>query len=204
MLIAAQRTAEAGAEWAKQRRHALVPYGGIFGATAPAPAEKKDEAGEEERRRGSARGMGTNRIKGHRNSGRPTALRRTHGRASVRDGRKRSPRVCTSHTSVSCSVSFFFFRFFYLLRIVVLTFILSCPHRSCGHTADVCALGRLERHGRKAPGARGHQSREWRMGPCLGRHRMELPASEQDHDAGRAAAEERRRLLELAATDMNP
>lgn len=32
---------------------------------------------------------------------------------------------------------------------------------------------------------------------------MEFPGSEEDHDAGRAAAEERKRLLELAATDMN-
>ena len=32
---------------------------------------------------------------------------------------------------------------------------------------------------------------------------MELPASKEDHDAGRAAAEERRRLLELAEIDMN-
>ena len=32
---------------------------------------------------------------------------------------------------------------------------------------------------------------------------MELPASKEDHDAGRAAAEERRRLLELTETDMN-
>jgi chromatin structure-remodeling complex protein RSC7 len=32
---------------------------------------------------------------------------------------------------------------------------------------------------------------------------MELPASEEDHAMGRAAAEERRRLLELAAADLN-
>jgi chromatin structure-remodeling complex protein RSC7 len=32
---------------------------------------------------------------------------------------------------------------------------------------------------------------------------MELPASEDDHQLGRAAAEERRRLLELAAADVN-
>jgi chromatin structure-remodeling complex protein RSC7 len=46
MFVAAQRTAEASAEWAKQRRRALVPYGGIFGATAPLP--DKDEEGEAE------------------------------------------------------------------------------------------------------------------------------------------------------------
>ena len=33
---------------------------------------------------------------------------------------------------------------------------------------------------------------------------MELPASEEDHAIGRAAAEERKRLLELAAADLSP
>jgi chromatin structure-remodeling complex protein RSC7 len=32
---------------------------------------------------------------------------------------------------------------------------------------------------------------------------MELPASEEDHELSRAATEERRRLLELAAADTN-
>lgn len=32
---------------------------------------------------------------------------------------------------------------------------------------------------------------------------MELPATEEDHGFGRAAAEERRRLLELAAADID-
>jgi len=47
MLIAAQRTAEASAEWAKRRRRALVPYGGIFGAAPSAPDGGKDEEEEE-------------------------------------------------------------------------------------------------------------------------------------------------------------
>ena len=45
MLIAAQRTAEASAEWSKQRRRALVPYGGIFGATSIADGEEEDRGG---------------------------------------------------------------------------------------------------------------------------------------------------------------
>ena len=62
MLIAAQRTAEASAEWAKQRRRALVPYGGIFG-TAPtttvvAAAGKDEEEEEEDRDRGRGSGLG--------------------------------------------------------------------------------------------------------------------------------------------------
>jgi len=32
---------------------------------------------------------------------------------------------------------------------------------------------------------------------------MEVPASEEDHAMGRAAAEERKRLLQLAANDLN-
>ena len=32
---------------------------------------------------------------------------------------------------------------------------------------------------------------------------MEFPASEEDHEIGRVAAEERRRLLELAAADIS-
>jgi hypothetical protein len=56
MLVAAQRTAEASADWAKHRRRALVPYGGIFGAAAAAAAAAvastaagKDEEEEEDR-----------------------------------------------------------------------------------------------------------------------------------------------------------
>ena len=48
MLIAAQRTAEASAEWSKQRRRALVPYGGIFGAVPTAGKEEEEEEEEEE------------------------------------------------------------------------------------------------------------------------------------------------------------
>jgi chromatin structure-remodeling complex protein RSC7 len=48
MLVAAQRAAEANADWTKQRRRALVPYGGIFGAAPvpPAPLGKMDEEEE--------------------------------------------------------------------------------------------------------------------------------------------------------------
>jgi chromatin structure-remodeling complex protein RSC7 len=69
MLIAAQRTAESGAEWSKQRRRALVPYGGIFGASssAAAPAGRDEEEGvrgglggqgEEDHGKGKGKGKG--------------------------------------------------------------------------------------------------------------------------------------------------
>lgn len=58
MLVAAQRAAEANADWAKQRRRALVPYGGIFGAAPmpppPSPPGKMDE--EEESAGGGGEG----------------------------------------------------------------------------------------------------------------------------------------------------
>jgi hypothetical protein len=58
MLIAAQRTAEASAEWSKQRRRALVPYGGIFGVAPSAPSGKGEEEEEEEAAAGGRLGQG--------------------------------------------------------------------------------------------------------------------------------------------------
>jgi len=64
VFVAAQRTAEASAEWAKQRRRALVPYGGIFGhstssSSASAPLAEKDEDEEAE---AEAEGGGRGRV----------------------------------------------------------------------------------------------------------------------------------------------
>ena len=92
MLVAAQRTAEASAEWAKQRRHALVPYGGIFGATTTAAAspttEKKDEAGEEERVKGKrhahGRGQGDEQDQGAQQEQREDDAAVTDARARKR------------------------------------------------------------------------------------------------------------------------
>jgi chromatin structure-remodeling complex protein RSC7 len=47
MFVAAQRTAEASAEWSKQRRRALIPYGGIFGATVPPERDGEVEVEED-------------------------------------------------------------------------------------------------------------------------------------------------------------
>ena len=63
MLVAAQRAAEANAEWAQQRRRALVPYGGIFGgalssAASQAVIGKIDEEEEEEGGAGVGVGVG--------------------------------------------------------------------------------------------------------------------------------------------------
>ncbi|KAI0267479.1 chromatin remodelling complex Rsc7/Swp82 subunit-domain-containing protein [Gloeopeniophorella convolvens] len=46
MLVAAQRTADASADWGRKRRRALIPFGGIFGAL-PEPEERDDEKDKE-------------------------------------------------------------------------------------------------------------------------------------------------------------
>ena len=59
MLVAAQRAAEANADWAKQRRRALVPYGGIFGAVPmPPPPSPPGKIDEEEEGAGVGVGVG--------------------------------------------------------------------------------------------------------------------------------------------------
>ena len=58
MLVAAQRTAEASADWAKQRRRALVPYGGIFGSSVAASLRAEKEEDEEEEERAAERAAG--------------------------------------------------------------------------------------------------------------------------------------------------
>jgi hypothetical protein len=77
MLIAAQRTAEASAEWAKQRRRALVPYGGIFGAAppAPAPAVASTAAGKDEEEEEDRGGLGL----GEEDHGRVKGKAKGHG-----------------------------------------------------------------------------------------------------------------------------
>jgi hypothetical protein len=72
MLVAAQRTAEASAEWAKQRRRALVPYGGIFGAAAAAAVVASTAAGKDEEEEEDRGGLGLGeedhgRVKGKGN-----------------------------------------------------------------------------------------------------------------------------------------
>jgi hypothetical protein len=204
MLVAAQRTAEAGAEWAKQRRGALVPYGGIFGATAASSthAEKKDEVGEEERVKGKAdakrQAHGDEQDQGAQEAagGRRRCDGCTGAQACAVGGKGAHGCVRAAHWYRALSV-------FFSTSSASLCSHLSCAHRSCGHTADMCALGRLERHNGKATSARGHQGWECAWALAWVDTVMELPANKEDHDVGRAAVGERRRLLELAAPDVN-
>jgi hypothetical protein len=172
MLVAAQRTAEAGAEWAKQRRGALVPYGGIFGATAASSthAEKKEEVGEEERIKGKADAK--RQAHGDEQDQGAQERREDDGAATDARARKRARWEEKEPTGVyEPHIGIVLCQFFFSTSSASLCSHLSCAHRSCGHTADMCALGRLERHNGKATSARGHQGWEWCMGPCVGRHR---------------------------------
>ena len=211
MLVAAQRTAEASAEWAKQRRHALVPYGGIFGASPPSSsslpaADKKDDAGEEERVKGKTDGK---RL-GHGDEQDQSAQeqqREDDTAATDAQARKRArweekvPRgVYEPH-----------------IGIVLCQFLFSCvllASRRCAHAFFVLA-DREDTQPTRAHWEGLRDSAEKRQvlgGTKAGNGAwalawvdtvMELPASEGDHDAGRAAAEERRRLLQAAAADLN-
>jgi chromatin structure-remodeling complex protein RSC7 len=94
MLIAAQRTAEASAEWSKQRRRALVPYGGIFGGAPPASSaptgkgEEEEEDGEEKVR---GKGKGQGQVQGQGQGQGQEAQERRDDEASARR-RKRARR----------------------------------------------------------------------------------------------------------------
>ena len=215
MLVAAQRTAEASAEWAKQRRGALVPFGGIFGATAssvlppPPPAEKRDEAGEEERVKAKADGKRQGHGHGHGDEQEQGTQEQREDDAAVTDvqARKRArleekePRgVYEPHIGIVLCQFFFKSVLALLLRIVVLTFVLTDradTQPTCAHWEGLkdTAEKRQVLGGTKA--GNGAWALAWVDTV------MDLPASEEAHDAGRAAAEERRRLLELAAADLD-
>jgi len=186
MLVAAQRTAEASAEWAKQRRHALVPYGGIFGATAgpsSSPAEKKDEAGEEERAKGKD-GKRQGQYGDEQDHQGAQEQREDDTAATDAQARKRArweekvPKgVYEPHIGI------------------VLYRANTQPTRARWEGLKDSAEKRQVLGGTKA--GNGAWALAWVDTV------MELPASEGDQEAGRAAAEERRRLSQHAAADLN-
>jgi len=185
MLVAAQRTADAGAEWAKQRRGALVPYGGIFGATASAPSvEKKEEAaGEEERVK--AKADGKRQAQGHgdeQDQGLAQEQREDDSAATDAQARKRARWEEKDPSGV------------YEPHIGIVLY--------RADTQPTCARWeglRDTTEKRQVLGGTKAGNGAWAL--AWVDTVMELQASEEDHDAGRTAADERRRLLELAATD---
>ena len=191
MLIAAQRTAEASAEWSKQRRRALVPYGGIFGAAPPAPSAPagKDEEEEGEGGRGEEKGKGKGKGQGHGQGpsqgqgqgqgqeGQERAQERRDDDAGARR-RKRARReekvprgAYEPHSGIVLCRSPFPLFFFWLSCSPWTSF-----GRSRGHTANAGSVGGREGFGGEATGAWGHQGWQWGMGPCLGRHHHGSPS----------------------------
>ncbi|KAF8497578.1 chromatin remodelling complex Rsc7/Swp82 subunit-domain-containing protein [Russula emetica] len=200
MLVAAQRTAEASAEWAKQRRRALVPYGGIFGAAAAAAAaagkyeeEEEDRGGLGEEDHGKAKGKGKGQgltltqgqqeQDGHPGQEHAHAQDRRDNDASARR-RKRARRedkvprgVYEPHSGI------------------VLYRANTQPTRARWEGLKDSGEKRQVLGGTKA--GNGAWALAW-VDTI-----MEVPASEEDDAIGRAAAEERQRLLQLAANDLN-
>ena len=142
MLVAAQRTAEASAEWAKQRRRALVPYGGIFGAAPPAPSDGKDEEEEGQggqMEEGHAKEKGKGQTQTQEQEGQERAQDRRDKDASARR-RKRARRddkmprgVYEPHSGVVlCQSPPPLSSCFFVLTTVIFS------GRSCGYTAHTC------------------------------------------------------------------
>jgi chromatin structure-remodeling complex protein RSC7 len=204
MLVAAQRTAEAGAEWAKQRRGALVPYGGIFGATAASSthAEKKDEVGEEERVKGKADAK--RQAHGDEQDQGAQERREDDGAATDARARKRARWEEKEPTGV----------YEPHIGIVLCQFFFPPPPHRCAHicrvltdradTQPTCARWEgLKDTTEKRQVLGGTKAGNGAWALAWVDTVMELPANKEDHDVGRAAVGERRRLLELAAPDVN-
>jgi len=220
MLVAAQRAAEANADWTKQRRRALVPYGGIFG-TAPVPPTPIGKFDEEEESAGAGAGGGEGAKEVRQGKGRAQdqedndrAQEQRENEAGTRR-RKRARReekmprgVYEPHSGIvlctflpSLFPPYLMFLFFFFIRV----------HLSSG----VRLVDRADTQPTRArwEGLRDSAERRQVLGGTKAGNGawalawvdtiMELPASEGDHAMGRAAAEKRNRLLELAAADLN-
>ncbi|KAI9513432.1 chromatin remodelling complex Rsc7/Swp82 subunit-domain-containing protein [Russula earlei] len=180
MFVAAQRTAEAGAEWAKQRRRALVPYGGIFGAEGERERLGKRKAGPQGQSHGQGQGQqGAAQEQEQRERAREKRVGGAGARKRKRAWRdEKVPRgVYEPHSGV------------------VLYRADTQPSRAHWEGLKDSAEKRQVLGGTKA--GNGAWALAWVDTV------MEVPASEEDHPIGRAAAEERRLLLELAADDLN-
>jgi chromatin structure-remodeling complex protein RSC7 len=213
MLIAAQRTAEASAEWSKQRRRALVPYGGIFGAapaahSAPAGKDEEEEGeggrGEEKGKgkgKGQGHGQGQGQNQGQGQEGQERAQERRDDDAGARR-RKRARRedkvprgAYEPHSGiVLCQFPFFFWFHAHAGRRLA-DRADTQPTRSRWEAVKDLAEKRQVLGGTKA--GNGAWALAW-VDTI-----MEVPASEEDDAFRHAAAEERKRLLQLAANDLN-
>ena len=223
MLIAAQRTAEASAEWAKQRRRALVPYGGIFGATSIADEEEEDRGGlggggEEDHGKvakgKAAKGQGITQGQGQgqeQDGQEHTQDRRDHDAGARRRKRARReekvPRgVYEPHSGiVLCQFSSSPPLFDIMLTIEGFYFPSLFLVADRADTQPTCARWEgLKDSAEKRQVLGGTKAGNGAWALAWVDTIMEVPAREEDDPIGHAAAEERRRLLQLAANDSNP
>ena len=231
MLVAAQRAAEANADWTKQRRRALVPYGGIFG-TAPVPPAPPGKMEEEEESAGVGVGVGgeggakevrqgKGRAQDQEDNDRAQEQREneagTRRRKRARREEKMPKGVYEPHSGiVLCTFFFLFFFLFFILTPLLLTLKYIFLVHSCSLiTSGVRLVDRADTQPTRArwEGLRDSAEKRQVLGGAKAGNGawalawvdtvMELPASEGDHAMGHAAAEERKRLLELAAADLN-
>jgi chromatin structure-remodeling complex protein RSC7 len=176
MFVAAQRAAEANADWAKQRRRALVPYGGIFGAVSSAggaPDEEEEEEGGGAGGAGASAGAegkeGRGKSKGQEQEEHERAQEQRENDAGTRR-RKRARReekvprgMYEPHSGIVLCEFFFFSPLLfppspsYFIWLHVLIYRLRC--RSRGYAAKAGSVGGLEGFGGKATSARGNQGR---------------------------------------------
>ncbi len=227
MFVAAQRTAEGSAEWAKQRRRALVPYGGIFGAAPAAPTaaaigkdgeeEGQGGLGEEDHAKGKGKGKGQGLVQGQpqgqgqgqEGQGRAQDWRDNDAGARRRKRARREDKVprgvyephsgivlCQFLPPPSFRLNFFgrsahdsVFVFFLVDRAD------TQPTRARWEGLKDEAEKRQVLGGTKA--GNGAWALAW-VDTI-----MEVPASEEDDAIGYAAAEERKRLLQVAENDLN-
>jgi chromatin structure-remodeling complex protein RSC7 len=170
MFVAAQRAAEANADWAKQRRRALVPYGGIFGAVSSAGAAADEEEEEEGGAAAGAAGAegkeGRGKGKGQEQEEPERAQEARENDAGIRK-RKRArreekvPRGMYEPHSGIVLCEFFFSPL--LPFPLPLCFYLACVliyHPCCrsrGYAAEASSVGGLEGFGGKTTSARGNQ-----------------------------------------------
>ena len=218
MFVAAQRAAEANADWAKQRRRALVPYGGIFGAVSSAGAAPDEEEEEEEGgaagavavagaegKEGRGKGKGQEQEEHERTQEQRENDAGTRRRKRARREEKVPRGMYEPHSGIVLC-EFFFVYLFYLFPPSPSSLLI---YRLC------CVADRADTQPRQARWEGLKDSAEKRQvlgGTKAGNGAwalawvdtvMEAPASEEDHALGRAAAEERKRLLELAAANLN-
>ena len=206
MLVAAQRTADASAEWAKQRRGALVPFGGIFGATAaPQPPQPPSHHAEKKEEQGEVKVEGKRVTHGHADEQDQASHEQREDNTAATDARtrKRARWEEKEPTGVyEPHIGIVLCQFLCASAVIVCAHLLLLTDRADTQPTRARWEG-LKDSAEKRQVLGGTKAGNGAWALAWVDTVMELPASEEGYNGGRAAAEERRRLLELAATDLN-